>query len=124
MADLYLNMTTWDAEVTGGKVREVNTDGTEGVEEMKQRIAIAIKTHRGECYFNMDLGLPWTTEILVKVPNLSQITSLARRYILSIEGVESIRKLELSLDKQTRIMTWELDVKTVEGVTGPFQVTA
>jgi hypothetical protein len=122
MADFYLNWSTWDAEVTGGKIREINIDGTDGIEEMKQRIAIAIKTHRGECFFNTDLGLPWTTEILVKAPNLTRITALARRYLLSIEGVEGVRKLELSFNAQTSVMTWDLDIETSAGVTGPFKV--
>jgi len=126
MADLYLDMTAgvWDCEVSGGKVREINADGTDGVGEMKQRIAIALKTHRGEVYLNTTLGLPWTTEILVKAPNLSRIVGLARAYILTIEGVESVRQLEIGLDESTRQMTWTVDAETLAGVTGPFKVTA
>jgi hypothetical protein len=124
MADIYLNMVTWKTEVLGGKIREINTDGTDGIGEMKQRIGIALKTHRGEWLFNVDLGLPYLDEIMVKDPNLDQITSAVRAYLVNdVEGVVGVRSLAVSLDRATRIMTWDLDVETTEGITGPFQVT-
>lgn len=119
MADYYLNLETWRMEVSGGKVREV----TDGLEEMTQRIGIAIKTHRGEWVFDIARGLPWTEGILVRSPNLAQITSRARAYLLTVEGVTGVRKLRITLDAATREMRWTLDVETYAGVTGPFNVT-
>lgn len=120
MADIYLNLTTWKTEVLAGKIREVGPD--DPIQEMKQRIGIAIKTHRGEWLFNIDLGLPWTEEILIKGPNLDQIASRSRAYLLTIEGVVGVRKLDITLNNTTRVMTWDLDIETTAGVTGPFQV--
>ncbi len=106
--------------VSGGKVTEV----TDGIAEMKQRIIMAIKTHLGERQLNTLDGQPWTEEILVKAPNLNQITSRARAYLMSIEGVTNVLQLDLSLDSETRILTWSLTVETIEGVVGPFNVTS
>lgn len=112
--------TFYGLTVSGGKVTEV----TDGIAEMKQRIIMAIKTHLGERLLNTDTGLPWTEEILVKNPNLAQITSRARAYLMTIEGVTRVIQLDIVLDSETREMDWTINVETTSGVTGPFNVTA
>jgi hypothetical protein len=118
--DYALDLSIHGLTVSGGKVTEV----TDGVQEMIQRIVIAIKTHLGEQQLNTLTGLPWTEEILVKNPNLDQITSRARAYIMSIEGVTNVIQLDIVLDPATREMDWTLNVETTSGVTGPFNVTS
>ena len=113
--------------VSGGKVTEINTpDNPDGVGEMIQRIIMAIKTHLGERLLNTDDGLPWTEEILVKAPNLSQITSRARAYIASIEGVTKVIQLDIVWDPnpELRKLLWTINAETTEGITGPFSVTS
>lgn len=111
--------------VSAGKVVEINTlDNPDGVGEMKQRIIMAIKTHLGERMLNTLDGLPWTEEILIKNPNLAQITSRARAYLQSIEGVTRVIQLDIVLDSETREMDWTLNIETTEGITGPFNVTS
>jgi hypothetical protein len=121
MADYALNFTTWGLTVEAGKVKEV----TDGLAEMKQRIAIAIKTHLGEKLLDTTLGLPWAERILIKNPDLDQINTDTRLYLTTrVEGVTGIRQLEINYDRATRIMTWTLNIETTEGVTGPFNVTS
>ena len=110
--------------VSGGKATEINTpDNPDGVGEMIQRIIMALKTHLGERLLNNQDGLPWTEEILIKAPNLSQITSRARAYLMSIEGVTRVIQLDIVLDSVTREMDWALNAETTAGVTGPFNLT-
>jgi len=118
--DYALDLTIHGLTVSGGKVTEV----TDGVQEMIQRIVIAVHTHLGECYLNTLLGLPWTDEILIKNPDIGQITNRARAYILSIEGVTKVIQLDITLDRATRAMAWTINAETTSGVTGPFQVTS
>ena len=113
--------------VSGGKVTEINTpDKPDGVGEMIQRIIMAIKTHLGERLLNNQDGLPWTEEILIKNPNLSQITSRARAYLMSIEGVTRVIQLDIVFDPDPtlRKLNWTLNVETTAGITGPFNVTS
>ena len=112
--------------VSGGKVTEINTpDNPDGVGEMIQRIIMAIKTHLGERMLNTNDGLPWTEEILIKNPNLGQITSRARAYLMTIEGVTRVLQLDIDPpDPTTREMDWTLNVETTSGITGPFNVTS
>lgn len=119
MADFKLNLDSWGLEVAGGKIAEV----TDGIEEMKQRIAIALKTQLGEWFLDTTRGLPFIEEVFVKRPNLGQLTSRIRAYIMTIEGIVGVNALTLSLDNTTRTMTWKVDAVTTVGVTGPFNVT-
>lgn len=122
--DYALDLDIHGLTVSGGKVTEINTpDNPDGVGEMIQRLVIAIKTHLGERQLNTATGLPWTEEILVKAPDLSQITSRARAYIASVEGVTRVIQLDIVLDPETREMDWTLNVETTSGITGPFNVT-
>jgi hypothetical protein len=127
MADYALTYTggVYGLSVAAGKVAEVNNlDSPDGVSEMKQRIIIAIKTHLGEKLLDNTLGLPWAEQILVKNPNLGQITSSTRTYLTTrVEGVTGVRKLEVTLNTVTRVMNWDLDVETSAGVTGPFNLS-
>jgi hypothetical protein len=111
--------------VSGGKVTEVNNlDNPDGIAEMKQRIIIAIKTHLGEKLLDNTLGLPWAEQILVKNPNLGQITSSTRTYLTTrVEGVLGVRTLDVTLDTVTRVMNWNIDCETSAGVTGPFNLS-
>ncbi len=108
--------------ISGGKVTEV----TDGIAEMKQRIIMAIKTHLGERMLNTLDGLPWTEEILIKNPKLDQITSRARAYLMSIEGVTRVIELKIVFDPDPtlRKLNWTLNVETTSGITGPFNVTS
>ena len=123
MADYALDLTIHGLTVSAGKVTEINTpDNPAGVVEVIQRVVVAIKTHTGEKLLNTALGLPWSEEILIKNPNLSQITSYARAYLLSIEGVVGVVKLAITIDTVAREMNWALNIETEAGITGPFNV--
>lgn len=120
MADYALDFSIWGLTVSEARVTEV----TDGIQEMKQRIGIAIKTHLGEKLLDNTLGLPWVERILIKNPDLNQIASDTRLYLSTrVEGVTGIRSLTVSLDTVTRQMSWDLDIETTEGITGPFNVT-
>jgi len=116
--DFLLDLVTWDVPIEGGKLAEV----MDPLAEMRQRVGIAIKLLLGEWPYDAKRGLPWIEEILVKEPNLNQIQSRFRAYILSIEGILSIRSLVISLDDSTGMLTIVLDLETVVGLTGPFQI--
>jgi hypothetical protein len=119
MADFKLNFDSWGIEVTGGKIAEV----TDGVEEMKQRIAIAIKTQLGEWFLDTTRGVPYLEEWFVKVPKLGQLTSRLRAYLMTVEGVVGVDELVLTLDQATRTINVKVDAVTTEGITGPFNVS-
>jgi len=125
MADLRLNYDTWDCQIANGKVDEINTpDNPDEAGAVKQRAAIAIKTHLGELAFDTARGLPYTEEIMVRDPNLTRITSRARAYMLTVDGVTGVRKLEIRRNPtDPRRLDWTVDLETLSGDTGAFGLT-
>lgn len=124
MADLALDFDTWDCYIAGGIIAEINTiDNPDEAGEVRQRAAIAIKTHRGELPFDTSRGLAWSDEILIRDPNLTQITSRARAYLLTVDGVTGVRRLEITHNRAQRRLDWIVDLETTGGPTGPFPLT-
>ena len=72
-------------------------------EGIQQRISQVLKTIAGEWF--LDYGLPYFEQILIKNPNLPSLTDLFRRALLSVKGVSSVERLNLSLDTTSRTLT-------------------
>lgn len=109
---------TWDLVIEAGELATVD-----GIDEMRQRIGIAMRTHQGEWLYDIDRGVPYIQEILVKSPDLGAIQSRLHAYILSIEGVTAVRSLVITPPTVARELAISIDAETTEGLTGPFNVT-
>jgi hypothetical protein len=116
--DFKLDPETWDLVITGGELATV----TDGLEEMRQRVGVALRTHLGEWLYDTSRGVPYLQDILVKNPNLGAIQSRLHAYLLTIEGVDSVLALVINPPDENRSMTITVDVLTPFGVTGPFDV--
>jgi hypothetical protein len=96
--DLALHPNTWDIYLDDANDWVM----VEDADEVIQRVAVALKTHRGEWLFDTDAGLPYREEIMVRNPDLPRITGLIRALITSIDGVTSIKQLRLDHDESAR----------------------
>ena len=67
------------------------------------KIRIALKTFTNEWYLNINAGLPYYEDILIKNPNLDFISDLFQTEILSINSVDSLQDFELSLDSDRKL---------------------
>lgn len=74
-------------------------------EGIQQRISQVLKTIAGEWFLDLDYGLTYFEQILVKNPNLPSVQDLFRRALLSVKGVSSVERLTLSLDTTSRTLT-------------------
>ncbi len=74
-------------------------------EGIQQRISQVLKTIAGEWFLDLDFGLPYFEQVLVKNPNLPSVQDLFRRALLSVKGVSSVERLTLSLDTTQRTLT-------------------
>lgn len=119
MVDFALNA-DGDMYVDGGKLAEVH----DPIQETIQRVTVALRTHRGEWLYDVQHGLPYTEEMLVKAPNLGRIAALVRAFVLGLEGITGVTQCEVSLDRPERLLRIRLNVQVPEGITGPFTVTA
>lgn len=73
-------------------------------EGIQQRIGQTLRTIAGEWFLDLDYGLPYFEQILVKNPNLPSVQDTFRRALLSVKGVSSVERLTLSLDTTSRAL--------------------
>ena len=70
-----------------------------------QHIAIRLRMFFGEWFLDTAEGVPYFELILVKNPNLSQISDVFRTVILETPGVAGVDRLALEHDTATRVLT-------------------
>jgi len=85
-------------------------------EGIQQRIGQTLRTIAGEWFLDLDYGLPYFEQILVKNPNLPSVQDIFRRARLSVKGVSSDERLTLSLDTTSRTLTVDWVVSTDLGL--------
>ena len=85
-------------------------------EGIQQRIGQTLRTIAGEWFLDLDYGLPYFEQILVKNPNLPSVQDIFRRALLSVKGVSSVERLTLSLDTPNRILRVDWVVSTDLGL--------
>lgn len=92
-----LDPLTGDLARTGGRCSLIS-DG----EQVAQRIATALRLHRGEDRYDVDNGFPWLEEVLgAKVPPQA-VEARLRAYCLTVPGVTSVDSVTLTRDKAKR----------------------
>ena len=85
-------------------------------EGIQQRISQVLKTIAGEWFLDLDYGLPYFEQILVKNPNLPSVQDIFRRALLSVKGVSSVERLTLDLDTTSRTLRVDWVVSTDLGL--------
>lgn len=108
MTDIKLNATTWDIEFDGVDIELVDLH-----EEIKQSVQVALKTGLGEWMYDTQAGTGYIGIIMSKNPHLPAIEAEFRRVINGVEGVKTIDNIELSLEKQTRVLTAYITVTSI-----------
>lgn len=83
MQTLLLNVQTWDLSVdTSGNIALASNPYS-----MSQDVASAIKTFRGEAYYDTTLGVPYWQGIIGHLPPISLIKSKLVAAALTVPGV-------------------------------------
>ena len=85
MKTLLLDPTTWDLLLDSAGNIAVASDPY----SQAQDAASAIKTWRGEAYYDTTLGLPYFESILGQVPPISLMKAEINAAALSVPGVET-----------------------------------
>ena len=121
----YLNPTVGDLRL-GEDSQEVVL--TELLDEARQRLKVSLNFFRGEWGLNLDAGLPWFQDILVRSPSLDLIRAILTAAIVQVDGIASVESISLDFDRRNRHLTVDFDARTEDGATfstteyGPFVV--
>lgn len=99
MIDLKLDSVTHDLVVENNDLQLV-----EGSEQVKQNLLIRLQSFKNDWYLNVDIGLPYYEDILVKNPNISDIDAYFKAYILETDGVSELLEYSSILNTDPRIL--------------------
>lgn len=92
-----LNTSTWDIFLDAAG----NLSLTDNDSSIAQDVASAVRTFKGECYFNNTLGMPYFESIFGKAPPNSFVTSNIKQQAFTISGVNSVNVVGIGLQGRT-----------------------
>lgn len=104
--DIAIDQDTHDLVLTGGDLVLV-ADGA----AIRQEADIRLQFLLGEWFLDISAGLPFFQNILVKSPNLSAIRSIFHDEILAVDGITTVKTLDLDFNRSTRTLkvSWTAD---------------
>lgn len=97
---------------SGGRLTFVSDDAATA-QEIKTRLLF----FRGESFTDAREGVPYFQEILKKGVSLPRVRAILRQVIQSHPAIVDVPRLDLTLDRGTRIATVVFEARTVRGTT-------
>jgi hypothetical protein len=92
---------------------------TKDLEAIRQAVQIRCQTFLGEWFLDLEAGIPYFQNVLVKSPNIAAIRQIFRNKIETVPGVVAVTRLDLNFDRQTRSLTLSFSANTDLGeITG------
>jgi hypothetical protein len=93
----------WEVLASTGDLRLVSDE-----EAIVQAVGIALQFVRGEWFLDLEFGVPYFQDVLIKNPSPDVLHSVFRAAILGVKGISAVTSLVLSLDRATRTLsvTW------------------
>lgn len=87
----------------------------DGAERIGQQIKITLLAFLGEWFLDTSFGVPYIESVQIKSPDRASIESIFRARILDVPGVRRVRRLELQIERQLRILRVVFDADTDAG---------
>jgi hypothetical protein len=89
-------------------------------EYVDQKLRMKLKMFLGEWYLDINKGIPYYQEFLVKAPNKALINSTLKKAIIETEGIAELQTFEVTYEKNRTLNVYFVVVtdtgETVEGV--------
>jgi hypothetical protein len=83
-------------------ISENNIQLVNSIDEIQQRVYNNLKTVQGDCFLNLELGVPYYQDVLQKGIDLKVLGTIFKNAILDTEGVTTITKFILDYDNTKR----------------------
>lgn len=85
-----------------------------GEAQLAQYLRSRVRTVRGEWYLDVDVGLPYFEDIMLKAPtNRGHVESLFKQVILLTEEVDSLKSFKMDYIGATRELTVDFQVTSI-----------
>jgi hypothetical protein len=111
MSDLKLDDLTGDLVIENADL--VLTTGSDAV---RQHLLQRLRTFMGEWFLNLDAGLPYFQNILIKDPNLNAIDGVIKNVIIDTPGVLELLSFDMNYDSSTQALELTFSVQVSDGV--------
>lgn len=79
-------------------------------ESVKQAVKIRLQWFQNEWRFSPEEGIPYFEDILIKSPDISQISRLIRDKVLSIDEVLDVKNIKIAVDRSKRTAKATMDI--------------
>jgi len=87
-----------DLDLTEGRLSLVD-----GLEAVRQRCLLRLRTYRGEWFMDQRVGMPWVPEVLGSKPvATAAVAQRIRQALLSTPGVTQVLAVTPTFDSRTR----------------------
>jgi len=110
MIDFALDQDTHDLLFVDNTLQIVDA-----ADQLEQNLKIRLQFFSAEWFLNINNGLPFYSDILVKNPNIPNIDSIIKAEILDTDGVEEILEFISAFDNTKREYTITFKVRTEFG---------
>lgn len=110
--DLALNAQSHDLLLT-------STNGfmiIDNAERVAQQIKTTLLLFKGEWFLNINFGVPYLEQVLIKNPRLNNIRSLMISKIKEVPGVQEVDRMDLYYNRARRTLLIDYDVSTPYGL--------
>lgn len=90
-----------------------------GGDAVAQAVSTRLKVFVGEWFFDLEAGMPYFQEILVKNPSFPRIKSQVRDILISVDGIDALENIvfiNLEFSGSSRELTIDWRANTVFGV--------
>lgn len=110
MSDLKLDLEESDLAIENGDLVL-----TEGADATRQRVQQSLRSIKGEWFLDLEDGVPYFQDVLVKNPNASTVDAVLRDAILSTDGVVELTEFKLDFDVAKRELFLEFECVSIDG---------
>lgn len=82
---------------------------------VEQKLYSTLRMFKGEWYLNIEAGIPYFQDVLIKNPNLSVLSGIFKAAINSVDGVDEIVSFDLDYQESGRKLDVSFVVRLVDG---------
>jgi hypothetical protein len=91
-------------------------------EAVAQNVRTRLQLLREEWFLDVDAGIPYLQEIMVKPANLPLAESLIKQTIIETDGIDELRSFDVVFNRDTRRLGVSATVTTIFGTTDNIRV--
>jgi hypothetical protein len=91
-------------------------------EAVSQNVKTRLQLLRGEWFLDVDAGVPYLQEIMVKPADLQLAEAIIKQTIIETDGIDELRTFSMDFNRDTRVLFISATVTTIYGTTENIKV--